>query len=119
MKIMTITQERVAGFVAHDDDPMAFLLHGGNRLQASIKGVCLIHAAAVNHALHLCPDLLDPGSSQVVANGLLTCRKASGNVPTLESHAVKQRIVGNNGVVKIKPDDHANKKFKRKIFKSR
>jgi hypothetical protein len=38
---------------------------------------------------------------------------------SLDGDTVEHIVVRDDGVVKIKPDDHANKKFKRKIFKSR
>ncbi len=67
----------------------------------------LVHARAVDRALHGRPHVFLPRRAQVIAHGELAHRTVGRNDGLLERDPVKQRVVADDRVVEVDTEPHA------------
>lgn len=95
----------MAGFVTDNVQLVSGGLAGLEKLFYPGKNCGFGHARAIDSALHLRPIIFAPGFSEKISHIRFIHRDVRGDPITFARNFVEQRVVGNNGVIEIDPND--------------
>src|SRR5580704_12023188 len=94
------------GFVADDEHRNGAGVKREKGIADAGVHLRLGHARAVNQALYLRPRVFRPDAAEIIADLGLVWRDRGRDQVLLDADFVEQRVVGDNGVVKINADLH-------------